>query len=401
MKSMKGKKRHTRRLFIISTILSVLFSFVMVNIFKYKLIEWFYRFRNRFKKRKPYTHEYQKKVITLPTDGTKIYLETALNSRCNCDTDDDPNVFHWGMFDNKAKLSEKDLERIVNAAKIPKITRKSAEFCLEGNEITFKIEAISNSTEREWLMVESGMQQQAVCIVCAALGAGMVFRNMGKDGTKISERYIGTIRMKIDAMEPSYDGSYWSTNSPKKPWKKGNLPDPNRAGTRPLLSVLKELSLEDKGNVKVNDQTLSQVLWAIRGRTPHRYKSRAWGLTIPTWGGKQDITNIFMTNRGTLYKYVNLSAGWPTHHISIMHNVDEGIEKELEALFGSYNSLVIFGRNEEYARALWEVGYQFLNGLLQAANIKLNYQGFILDKAQKVPLKSAGINMPVAVLALY
>lgn len=61
---------------------------------------------------------------------------------------------------------------------------------------------------------------------------------------------------------------------------------------------------------------------------------------------------------------------------------------------------MVFARNEDSARAYWEVGYQLLNAILQAAALDLSYQAILLDETQKALIESAGIRTPVAALAL-
>ena len=59
-------------------------------------------------------------------------------------------------------------------------------------------------------MIESGMQQQAICLICAALGVGMVFKNLSDNGVSFSDKYYATTRIQLDPMKPSYNGSSWS-----------------------------------------------------------------------------------------------------------------------------------------------------------------------------------------------
>ena len=61
---------------------------------------------------------------------------------------------------------------------------------------------------------------------------------------------------------------------------------------------------------------------------------------------------------------------------------------------------IIIGRNEEFSRALWEVGYQLMNLLLQAHSLGIIYHAELLDEARKGLLSRIGINDPVAMLAI-
>jgi hypothetical protein len=89
------------------------------------------------------------------------------------------------MFDTTKKLSDAQIEKIIHLARIPRFTDKRVEIQSDRNMLTFVIENHASGLLRDWMMVESGMQQQAIGLVCAALGAGMVFRSLGADGTSI------------------------------------------------------------------------------------------------------------------------------------------------------------------------------------------------------------------------
>jgi len=183
-----------------------------------------------------------RKVVELSAQSKNISVEMALNSRCNSDYDGIPEIFHWGAFDKKKKLTKEQIETIVGYAKIPEFTNHRSEINSDYNILTFIIENQTFEIERQWLMVESGMQQQAVCLVCSALGVGLVFKNRGKNGALISDEDYATISMRLDPIKPAYGNSYWSTEPPSdpKPWKKGNLQDPKRDGPKPLLDILLE-----------------------------------------------------------------------------------------------------------------------------------------------------------------
>lgn len=286
--------------------------------------ELFNRIRGRLMPAPKSLPESERGLVGLPSEGTEIPLETALNSRCTSDSDGDPKVFHWGMFDLFTKLRPEDIQKIVDGAKIPTVTGRAAEVLVSGNELTFRIEKASSAIQKDWLMVASGMQQQAVCLACAALGAGMVFRNMGKDGTEASDGHIATVKMHVDAMKPSYGDSFWTTDAPGEPWLKGNLPEPDRKGHRPLRQALSGLNFKHFGTTPVTDGSVGQVLWAARGRTPHLYKSRHCGLTIPTWGGEQRISGVYLIRGGRIFEYANESQGKPTHGIEPRDGVRSG-----------------------------------------------------------------------------
>ena len=83
--------------------------------------ESFHRIRGRLKPRPKTPPESERGIVGLPREGLETSLESALNSRCTSDSDEDPKVFHWGMFDLYNKLRQEDILKIVEAAKITKI----------------------------------------------------------------------------------------------------------------------------------------------------------------------------------------------------------------------------------------------------------------------------------------
>jgi len=52
----------------------------------------------------PFDHD--RTIAVLPLGGNRTSVERALNSRCTSDFDEDPKVFHWGMFNKANKLSD-------------------------------------------------------------------------------------------------------------------------------------------------------------------------------------------------------------------------------------------------------------------------------------------------------
>jgi hypothetical protein len=346
--------------------------------------------------------ESERSVIELPPEGESISIETALNSRCCSDYDGIQRVFHWGIFDSTKKLSGEQVSRIITLAKIPRFTDRRIEIRSDQNIITFVIESNLSGILKDWVMVESGMQQQAIGLVCAALGSGMVFSNLGKDGTPISDKDCATINIKLDPMEPSYNGFFWTSLPPKglNSWKKGNLPDPSRKGEKSLLSTLASLRIEKKGTRKVTRDLISQLFWAARGRTPHLYKSRPWGMTIPTWAGEQNISSVYMVSNYEILKYVNWDKNRPTHSLSLLKTVDKKIFDNFGNIFHDYDTFIILATNEDFTRALWEVGYQMLNLVLQADALDLSYKASLLGENERLVLKDMGITGGVAILSI-
>jgi hypothetical protein len=72
----------------------------------------------------------------------------------------------------------------------------------------------------------------------------------------------------------------WTSSSPAgtKSWLRENLPDPARDGNEPLISALENMKIENRSGRNSTDESVSQLLWVSRGRTPHFYKSRPCGV---------------------------------------------------------------------------------------------------------------------------
>ncbi|MBW2123571.1 MAG: hypothetical protein JRH07_17260, partial [Deltaproteobacteria bacterium] len=253
----------------------------------------------------------EREIVELPDEGRTVSIEKALNSRCTSDYDEDPRNFHWGMFDRMKRLSEDQVHSVVELARIPRFTALDVGIRAKEGLLTFVIDNHASGIERDWAMIESGMQHQAVGLVCAALGVGMAFRNLGKDGKTLSDGVHATVNIQLDAMKPSYGASFWSDMPPveKKPWQRGNLPDPARDGTIPLTGALERLKTEKGHGQQPTEESVGQLLWAARGRTPHFYKSRPWGMTVPTWAGEQGISSVYFVSERGVSKYVNWHGG--------------------------------------------------------------------------------------------
>lgn len=336
----------------------------------------------------------------LPSDGERISVELALNSRCTSDNDGDPETFHWGMFDPSARLSPEQVNRIVRLAENCRIADGRSKVEAHNASLTFSLDAAGTRHEREIAMIESGMQQQAVCLTCAALGIGMVFESQGPDGTQASTEKFITTKMRLGAMKPSYNGAFWNASTPEKerPWVMGNLPDPTRNGRTPLLTALGNLRVANRNGAVTSTSNLSQLLWAARGRTPHLYKSSPWGLTIPTWQGLQNISSVYVAADSGLYRYVNWKNGHPTHRLEAEKNPPRF--DRLRDLLPSSNCFVILATNEPQARALWEVGYQVLNIVLQASALGIKYRTLVLSEQDQVAFSGVPVGTPTAMIGL-
>lgn len=388
---------------MIGVILAGFFVFILFNLpLLGDIKSLYYRFLRRFKKTDDPSPGKNKTPAVLASDGEHVSVELALNSRCTSDHDGDPHIFHWGMFDKESSLSSKQIRDIAVLADSIRLTDNPTGIVAHDHMLTFTIDATASGTRKDQLMVESGMQQQAVCLACAVYGIGMVFRNMGIDGKKIDEKKHATIKIKLNAMKPSYNGSYWDSKAPGglKSWKKGNLPDPVRDGNTPLVAALRNISMAKTNDIRINKNQIGQLLWAARGRTPHMYMSRYWGMTIPTWGGLQDNTAVHYLDGDHLYLYENWKNNRPTHHLSSIgaSRIKELIK--LDTFSSAHNGMILFNRNEMTGRALWEIGYQMLNLLVQAESLGIGYQTIFLDETEKNEIKKTGISDPVAAVCI-
>jgi hypothetical protein len=361
-----------------------------------------YRIEDLFKPPVKLPPDSERSEVRLPLEGEAISVEKALNSRCTSDHDGNPRKFHWGMFDGTKKLSDGQIKKIIGLARIPRFTDRRVEIQSNRNVLTFAVDNHTSGTVRDQVMVESGMQQQAIGLVCAALGVGMVFNNVGKDGNPISDTDYATINIKLDPMKPTYNGSFWTSTPPsgEKPWMKGNLPDPIRDGKKSLISILATLKIKNRGSQIATTESVSQLLWAARGRTPHLYKSQPWGMTIPTWGGEQHISSVYLISDNKLLQYINWTNNRPTHSLFELKKIDKESFYLLKSSFSLNDKFIVLGKNENFNRALWEVGYQLLNLLVQAQTLDIPYESVLLDETNKILLSNMGIRYPVALVAI-
>ena len=162
-----------------------------------------------------------------------------------------------------------------------------------------------------------------------------------------------------------------------------------------MLSVLRELKVENLNGKIGTQESISQLLWAARGRTPHLYKSKPWGMTIPTSRGEQKITSVYLILEGKLSRYVNWRwKGW-AHSIEKIRDIKRELQDEIFSLFHPFNCQIILAENEGFSRALWESGYQLLNLMLQANACGLKDKAYLFGNQQKGIYRKCGIADPI------
>jgi hypothetical protein len=336
--------------------------------------------------------------VQLPPGGESVSVEKALNSRCTSDTDGDPMQNHWGMVDSSFRLSETAIRDLVSTLRIPRFSEHALDVSVNGSTLALLADSSVKGFQRECMMVEAGMQQQAVCLVAAALGVGVTIQNTGEEGTAFSSGKIATLRIRVSPMKPSYNGSVWSTSAPDG--LEGNLPLPSRDGPMPLLAAMKAVETSGHLGLQVDAISVGQLLWAARGRTPHYCLSKPFGLTIPTWGGAQGLTVSGVLSAGGAYRYVNDRAGKPMHSLARLPGDFTQILAALVAAYPGFSSFLFVSRAEPSCKALWETGCQLLNILLQAHAQGIAYRSMLLDQPQKAMFRTSEIGDPVAAVGI-
>lgn len=335
-----------------------------------------------------------------------ISIEKVLNSRCSCDFDGNPKQNHWGIFIKDKHPSRRIIERVLRCCKkIPQFSDGKLLPWFENEHLFLGFEKTNDPFKTLLLHIESGMQQEAVYLACTALGLGTCIRNLGINGTEYTDK-MATARHLILEKADSYEAGKFSTATlgPEKPFKKGkNLSEPKRDGNIECLPQLEQLTLFKNTGTQADETDISQLLWAAKGRTPHYINSHPWGLTIPTWGGGQDYTNVYLVKENKLFRYINWTTGFfplwwkignPTHDTKFLKNIN--ISSQLD----NADSAIILSRNEQTNRALWEVGYMLENMLLQAKSLGISYNSKIFTKEEIGKLKRNEISEAVAALLL-
>lgn len=383
----------SRRLFIYITGMLALIA-LATNLSP--VLEIIRRIQGKFIKAQELPPINQRIKTQLNPQGETVSVELALNSRCTSDYNGNQKIFHWGLFDPEKKVVADDIQHLIDRVHIPRFTDGLLKIKAEENMLYFQMADETDELKRSWMMIESGMQQQVVCLLCAAFGIGMVFKSLGDNGAKASDSIHSNTRIKLDAMLPSYNGSYWIDSAPEgwRPWLKGNLPSPNRNGKMSLTGLLTSITQNSPAkNKPANTSDVSQLLWAARGRTPHYYKSKPWGMTIPVSRGNQNITSVFLVRSKDLFRYSNFKNGRPTHHLEKLHAISDIISFDPDFQKpNTYNCQIILSINENTGRAYWEIGYQLINIILQASALKLLVSANLVDHSLRDAFLDIGID---------
>ena len=83
-----------------------------------------------------------------------------------------------------------------------------------------------------------------------------------------------------------------------------------------------------------------------------------------------------------------------------LHKIEKQLYKDLSTELSIDNGLIVLGKNESTGRALWEIGYELQNLLVQAASLGISYKAVLLDVKEKRIVREAGVEDPVAVLVI-
>lgn len=343
----------------------------------------------------------------------KASVEQVLNSRCSCDFDGDPKRNHWGVFVKDKRPSRRVIEHVLQCCKrTPKFSRGKLSFWFGDNCLFLGFEKTNDPFEARLFHIESGMQHEAVYLACTTLGVGTCIRNLGINGTTYGNK-IATARHLILENADSYNEGKFTTETPgpEKSFRKSkNLTLPRRKGDTECLPALKRLTITKDDGAYADETDISQMLWAAKGRTPHYIKSHPWGLTIPTWGGRQNNTSIYLIKEHKLFRYINWTmfryinlttkffpwwiAGNPTHDVKFVRNLNTSFQLD------HANVGIMICRNEKANRSLWEAGYILENMLLQAKSLGISYKSKVFSRDEVRKLERNGISEAVAAILL-
>ena len=345
-----------------------------------------------------------------------VSIEKALNSRCSSQFDATPQKSHWGTFLNQ-RPPKPIINRVLRCCSVPRFSDGKLVHWFKDRYLFLGFEQPDDPHTERVLHIESGMQHEAVYLACTAQEVGTCIHNQSIHGTQYGKR-IATARHLIMNITDPYEGGKFTTNAPgpEKPFKVGNnLSEPSRDGDTECLPQLEHLTAFGKSGASATKKEMSQLLWAAKGRTPHQIRihvwNQMWGLTIPTWGGGQDYTSVYLINDDKLFRYINWTKkfsllnrlfrekvkwtrGNPTHDIHFIKNV------KVHLALDDANAAIILSRNEKTNRALWESGYMLENMLLQAKSLCIAYESKIFGTEEISQLAEQGVTNAVAAMIL-
>jgi hypothetical protein len=354
------------------------------------------------------------KVFKMTRDTVSV--ETVLNSRCSSGFDFEAKKSHWGTFINRPP-PKKIVGRVLRCCNTPRFSEGKHLHWFKNGYLFLGFEKPNDPYTERVLHIESGMQHEAVYLACTAQGVGTCIHNQGINGTEYGTK-IATARHLIKEMADPYKSGKFTTKppGPEKPFRAGkNLSEPLRDSDVECLPQLEHLKSSNKSGSSATERDISQLLWAAKGRTPHYIRKHVWntlwGLTIPTWGGGQAYTSVYLAKDGKLFRYINWTkefsllnrmflnyAKWtrgnPTHDIHPVRNLD--IRTQLDEA----ETAIILCRNEKTNRALWEVGYMLENIYLQAKTLGISYESKLFKTEETTQLVDLGITDAVAAVLL-
>jgi hypothetical protein len=84
-------------------------------------------------------------------------------------------------------------------------------------------------------------------------------------------------------------------------------------------------------------------------------------MTIPTSGGKQNASSVYLISDHKLSGYINWHKNRPTHSLEMLSEINFDLHNELRKRIPFHNFFIVIGKNIDFATALLEVGYQLPN----------------------------------------
>jgi hypothetical protein len=345
----------------------------------------------------------------------KISVEKVLNSRCSCGSETGLKKRHWGTFIDTPSLSYRT-NNILDFCKVPQFSAGKLVNWFDNECLFVGFERQNDPFVERILNIESGLQQEAVYLYCAANRLGVCIFNQGINGTIYDEK-IATVKFVIKEMVHPYKKQDFSIRAPGpgRDFSRGlNLIEPMRDGEVDCLPEMQRLELYSNKGSQATDNDLSQLLWAAKGRTPHLIRLQVlkmmWGLTIPTWAGGQDYTSVHIIHDRKNYQYINLTKGFlpkslvpdklnwiqgnPTHDTKQISKIDA------KPLMDGFENAIVLCQNEKTNRALWEVGYMLENMFLQIRSLGISFSSKIFKDPEIAQLTSKGLPNAVAALLL-